>query len=127
MDNNRKDYGTIKFRSWGEVCEQGLHKQNISQRVDAMTLIKPFIIKECDLLTIKRIVNYSRVNSKGDWGLALKMLLDAAEADAKTTLLYEKIINLESMFNAFVGKPEKVEEDPKAKKTFGGEWDVKTK
>lgn len=122
LKDEREDYGTIKLKSWGEVCQGNLHKQNIVERVDAMTLIKPFVIKEIDMFTLKRLIRYCRMNSKNDWALGIKMLLDQCEGDAKSMMLYEKLVTLEENYNKHleVLHNETKKEEPKKVKTFGG-------
>lgn|SRR3990167_5375223 len=119
-ETNRNEYGNVKLRSWSEVLNDGLHKQDIVNRVDAMTLVKPFVIKEIDMLTLKRLVRYCRQNAKNDWGTGIKMLLDAAEADAKTMMLYEKIVVLEDKVESLIGKPQEEKKEKKEFKGFGG-------
>jgi hypothetical protein len=85
----------IRIRTWQEIIMSKEHKAPIQERIDAMTYIKPFPIKECDLLTIKRFIHFCRFNSKNDWGIGLKMLLDYVDADAKNIMIFDKMMQLE--------------------------------
>ena len=120
--NVSEEYGRLKFKGWGEVKQEELHKQPLNSRVDSLTIVKPFVINEMDLATIKRLVLWCRRHSKGEWALGIKMLLDAQEEDAKTMLLYEKICKLEERVEALEGTPITPLEDEQRvnkPKTFG--------
>ncbi len=108
----------IRIRSWDEIRTTGEHNKPINERVDAMTYIKPFNIKEVDLMTIKRFISYARFNAKNDWGTAMKMLLDNTEADAKEVMLYENILALKQEVEQIKAEIEKKPET-KVVKTFG--------
>lgn len=123
-EDERKDYGSIKLRSWGEIIQAGIHKENIRDRVDAMTIVKPFIIKEIDLLTLKEFVKYCRMNTKGDWGMGISTLLREHTLGGVNTILYEKLLLIEERMEYIEGNiagmvGEEKKEDKK--KTFGGE------
>jgi len=112
----------IKIRSWQETIQNNEHKAPIKERIDAMTYIKPFPIKEVDLLTIKRFINFCRFNAKNDWGVGLKVLLDYVDTDAKNVMLYNKIMDLESQLEAMSSRITELAEKPKETKkkgTFG--------
>lgn len=113
----------LRIRTWQETIQREEHKKPMNERVDAMTYIKPFPIKECDLLTIKRFIQFCRFNSKNDWGVGLKMLMDYVETDAKTLLLYDKILKLENDMEGLkvlVDNKQGEDEEKGERKTFGG-------
>lgn len=119
----RESTEPIRIRNWTEIQRNGLHKQPINERIDAMTYIKPFPLKEVDLLTIKRFIRFCRFNSKNDWGIGLKILLDYVDTDAKTTLLYDKQLKIEEEISGLKSELNEMKEKPKEKKVvkgFGG-------
>jgi len=115
----------VRIRTWQEIQRENECKKPIQERIDAMTYVKPFPIKEVDLLTIKRFIKFCRFSSKNDWGVGLKILLDSIDYDAKTMMLYEKISALESRIEGLESSQQEptreVEtNEDKPKKTFGG-------
>jgi hypothetical protein len=117
----------IRIRSWQEINETGEHKKPLNERVDAMTYVKPFPIKEIDLLTIKRFIKFCRFNSKNDWGIGLKILLDYVEGDAKSIMLFDKMMRIESEIEGVKAEIQdfKKSDERTEKKTFGGMKDGK--
>lgn len=117
----------LRIRTWQETLQRGEHKKPLNERIDAMTYIKPFPIKEVDLLTIKRFINFSRFNSKNDWGVGLKMLLDYADGDAKIMMLYDRILQVERDVEGIIialDEP-KQQQKEQTKRTFGMRREVK--
>lgn len=112
----------VRIRSWQEILGDNTHKKPINERVDAMTLVKGLNLKEIDLLTLKRLIKFARFNTKNDWGIAIKTLLDSVESDSKTMMLYDKIIsmenNIEELYNMII-KNDGKKEAKKVVKTFG--------
>lgn len=114
---------SVILRSWHESLKTGMHKTPIKERVDAMTLIQGYCIKEIDLLTVKRFIQFCRFNTKNDWGVGLKLLLDFVESDSKTVMLYDKITAVESRVEAVEATLNKPPQEKKTPTTFGGDKD----
>jgi hypothetical protein len=84
-----------------------------------MTFIKPFIIKEVDLLTVKRLIQYARFNAKNDWGTAIRMLLDYVDTDAKNIMLYNRMLEFETRLERLEASLEEKEPEKKKVRGFG--------
>lgn len=116
-----EEKNTIKMRSWQEVLEGGLHKQPIQERIDSMTYVKPFVIKEIDMLTIKRVERFSKMHSKGDWGIGLRLMTELIDTDTKYSMLFTMLNDLADRvesIEAMLAQPQ--EETEKKPKVFGG-------
>ena len=99
-----------------------MNEKNLREKVDNMTTTS-FNIAGCPLKTFKRFMEFCEENAKITkifhkdgkkeikeelcYSIGLKVLLDIANADAKFTMLYEKIQAVEEMVIANQNQPTK--------------------
>jgi len=79
-------------------------EENIKERVDSDVVTLNFTVSNCPETIYNRFVDYCKKNAGNYYAMGLKQLLDTAEADAKSLMLYEKIIALEVRITELEGK-----------------------
>lgn len=112
-------------------------KKSIVDRVEDMkTSIRTFTIGSCPEKTYQRFLNYCRTNAKNTkyfqddngkpvikeeliYHVGLRLLLDIAETDAKSMVLFEKIAKLEDRLDNIEKKFINPKVEDKKAKTMG--------
>lgn len=93
----------------------------MKDRVEEMTT-RNFWIANCPEKIYNQFVDYAKRETENSYARALKELLMIAETDAKTILLYERMLAIEDRLCKLEGEDESSKSIDKRKKiaTFGG-------
>ena len=92
--------------------------KNISERVDSL-IQKSFSICNCPLTLIKEFKSFCFEESKGDYSMGLKFLLERNKAKIREESMILQLEELSAKVNGIESKPEEVVEVKKVAKTFG--------
>lgn len=67
--------------------------KNLIDKVDDITVVN-FMVNECPLTLLKKFKAYAKEHTRMNYPLAIKRLLESAEANAKEAMIWENIMEL---------------------------------
>jgi len=94
---------------------------DMKERTDALINVKSFSICSAPISVIKDFKDFCKLESKNDYSLGLKILLERNRMNFQQEIFAIKIQELEGRLEALETKPQEPVEKKEKIKTFGGD------
>jgi len=94
---------------------------DMKERTDALINVKSFSICSAPISVIKDFKDFCKLESKNDYSLGLKILLERNRMNFQQEIFAIKIQELEGRIEALETKPQEPVEKKEKIKTFGGD------